>query len=113
MVCRIIFRLAQALAGSFNFQGRIQKTFYVLVDGKTTTGPRSINQGPGAAGQAAADANAVQPMETDGEPSAAPLQAPSGGQSLASKLSAKLANKRKATEPADLAGASDKTKSRR
>jgi len=36
-------RLAQALAGSFNFQGRIKKTFYVLADGKTTTGPRSAS----------------------------------------------------------------------
>jgi hypothetical protein len=34
------FRLAHALASSFNFQGRVKKTFYVLTDDKVGSGPR-------------------------------------------------------------------------
>ncbi len=34
------YRLAHALARSFNFQGRVHKIFYVLTDDKVGAGPR-------------------------------------------------------------------------
>ncbi len=99
MIAVFIIRLAQALASSFNFQGRVRKTFYVLSDDKVIVGGRRQ-----LSAQAPAGAESAQPMETD-SPDTAPstvTKAPSTStQSLAAKLSANLANKRKATEPPD------------
>ncbi len=57
---------------------------------------------------------AVQPMETDTAEAVAPVVSsqPSGAQTLAAKLSANLANKRKATEPPEQSGSNDKPKRR-
>jgi hypothetical protein len=107
--------LAQALASSFNFQGRVKKTFYLLSDDKVTVGSRArvTATAATAAEKDVAEKDAVQAMETDGDVAPVPAKAPSGAQSLAAKLSANLAAKRKASEPADQSGASDRTKPRR
>jgi len=107
------------LASSFNFQGKVKKTFFVLTDDKVGSGPRLR---PGALSQASAQnetgANEPQPMDTDtqdsheqsesaaaGHPiahsprqsgSKSPQAAPTP--SLASKLAAQ-AVKRKAADP--------------
>jgi hypothetical protein len=111
----MFFRLAQALASSFNFQGRVRKTFYVLSDDKVVTGLRRQPQPPKAA---TTETEEGQPMETDtpeatnqAAPNVAP-QTQSVAQTLAAKLSANLANKRKATEPPEQSGPSDKPKRR-
>jgi hypothetical protein len=105
-------RLAHALASSFNFQGRVKKTFFVLTDDKVGSGPRlrpqsllketdknpSTDKGP----------EPSQPMETDSEPTsdARPAQGPPKVLSL----SAKLAAKRKATDSADSADSVSKSR---
>ncbi len=84
----------------------------MLSDDKVVVGGRRQLQGS----QASKDADPIQPMETDA-PESAPNTAtkapPEGTKSLAAKLSANLANKRKATEPPEQSGGSDKSKSRR
>jgi hypothetical protein len=95
-----LVRLAHALASSFNFQGRVRKTFYVLTDDKVGAGPRlrpnslakESDKGPDQG------TDASQPMETD-QPTAPPVMS----------LSAKLAAKRKATDN----GAESASKARR
>jgi hypothetical protein len=112
--CFVFTRLAQALASSFNFQGRVRKTFYVLSDDKVIVGGRRQLQ----ASQAPANTDSSQPMDTDTSdpsdpgPTTAPKAAPAA-QTLAAKLSANLAMKRKATDPPDNPAGSDKSKSRR
>jgi hypothetical protein len=91
------YRLAHALAGSFNFQGRVKKIFHVLTDDKVGAGPRLRPQSlvkPISSDQA-------QPMETDTEQNeVAIIDTP--GASQKPTLSAKLAaHKRKAAEPTD------------
>ncbi len=105
------------LASSFNFQGKVKKTFYVLTDDKVGSGPRLR---PGALSQASSQnvTEANEPMDTDtqdsheqsnstaaGHPSAhspkqssskSPQAAPTP--SLASKLAAQSV-KRKAADP--------------
>ncbi len=97
------------LASSFNFQGRVRKTFFVLTDDKVGSGPRLR---PGTLSQAPADD--VQPMETDpGEQSGSaspkqssstspkPTQAAAPKTATATTLAAKLAAqsfKRKAAD---------------
>jgi hypothetical protein len=64
---------------------------------------------------AVAEADPSQPMETDASdpsPGTAP-KAAAAAQTLAAKLSANLALKRKATDPPDNTSGSDKSKSRR
>ncbi len=56
----IYFRLAHMLAGSFNFQGKVKKIFYVLSDDKIGSGPRLK---PGVLAQKPAVDET--PMETD------------------------------------------------
>jgi hypothetical protein len=94
--------MAHLLASSFNFQGRVKKTFYVLTDGKVGSGPRLR---PGSLSQEPTPEEA-QPMETDSteqstSSSKTPLKTPSKAtktSTLASKLAAQ-AVKRKATDP--------------
>ncbi len=75
----VAFRLAHALASSFNFQGRVLKTFYVLTDDKVGAGPRlrpqSLNKDSDKdQGTSSKESNvateASQPMETDAVESA-------------------------------------------
>jgi len=84
------------LAGAFNFQGRVRKTFYVLTDDKIGSGPRLK---PGVLAQKpVAESGDGAPMETDADsvedesppPAVTPM-------TLAAKLAAQ-SNKRKATE---------------
>ncbi len=56
----ISFRLAHLLAGSFNFQGKVKKIFYVLSDNKIGSGARLK---PGVLAQKPAVDET--PMETD------------------------------------------------
>ncbi len=95
-----LYRMAHLLASSFNFQGRVRKTFFVLTDDKVGSGPRLR---PGSLSQEPA-AEEVQPMETDHSEQSTSTQAqhktPSNGpktSTLASKLAAQ-AVKRKATD---------------
>ena len=102
----VTFRLAHALASSFNFQGRVLKTFYVLTDDKVGAGPRlrpqSLNKGSDkgqgtSSKEISVAAEASQPMETDTNESAgsqpvAVAPAGSGGLSLSAKLAAKRKN---------------------
>jgi hypothetical protein len=84
----------------------------MLSDDKVVAGLRQRPQ----TSQASAETDGGQPMETDSADTAAPVMAtqpPAGSQTLAAKLSANLAIKRKAAEPPDQSGASDRTKSRR
>jgi hypothetical protein len=103
-------RLAQALASSFNYQGRVRKTFYVLSDDKVVAGVRRTP----LASKSSTSTETVQPMETDTEPAVAPVvpSQPTGAPTLAAKLSASLANKWKATEPPEQSGSNDKPKRR-
>jgi hypothetical protein len=102
-------RLAQALASSFNYQGRVRKTFYVLSDDKVVAGVRRTP----LASKSSTSTETVQPMETDSEPTVAPVVPSQPSQpTLAAKLSASLANKRKATEPPEQSGSNDKPKRR-
>ncbi len=107
--CYCYFRLAQALASSFNFQGKVKKTFYVLSDDKVTLGPKV--RAPAAS--AATEKDVVQAMETDNDVAPNRVQQPAVQPSLAAKLSASLALKRKATEPADQSGSTDRSKAKR
>ncbi len=102
------------MASSFNFQGRVRKTFYLLSDDKVIAGFRRQPQTQ----KPAAEAEAGQPMETDTidttetvSPAVAPQPVP-GTQTLAAKLSASLAQKRKATDPPEQSGTNDKPKRR-
>jgi hypothetical protein len=98
----VLCRLAHALASSFNFQGRVKKTFYVLTDDKVGAGPqlrpnslakdsgKSANDSGKSVGQGTSrDTDTAQPMETD-PPTVLPVMS----------LSAKLAAKRKLNDGA-------------
>ncbi len=87
--------MAHALASSFNFQGRVKKTFYVLTDDKVRAGPllrpnslakdsgKSADDSGKSAGQGPSrDADTAQPMDTD-PPTVPPVM------SLSAKLAAK------------------------
>ncbi len=111
----MLLRLAQALASSFNFQGRVAKTFYVLSDDKVVTGLRRPPQSSKNNAKDASETETSQPMETDTPEAVAPVVATQpipGTQSLAAKLSANLAIKRKATDPPEQSGPADKPKRR-
>ncbi len=98
-----LFRLAHLLAGSFNFQGKVKKIFYVLSDDKIGSGARL------KPGILAKKPNTDEtPMDTDvvvvehaGD--VAEVQGPSGSARTIplQTLSQKLAAKRKATEQPD------------
>jgi hypothetical protein len=94
-------RLAHLLAGSFNFQGKVKKTFYVLSDDKIGSGARLK---PGIL--AKKPSNDETPMETDVVivAESEPVQGTSTGSARTAPLqtlSQKLAAKRKATESPD------------
>ncbi len=94
--------MAHLLAASFNFQGRVRRTFYVLTDDKVGSGPRLR---PGSLSKEPA-LEEVQPMET--EPTEPTKQStssntqpkPSSQATLAAKLAAQ-ALKRKASDQPD------------
>jgi hypothetical protein len=79
-----LHRMAHLLASSFNFQGRVKKTFYVLTDDKVGSGPRlrpgTLSQGP--------PVEEVQPMETEQSE-----QTEQSGQSTSSNTSRKMPSK--------------------
>ncbi len=90
----------------------MKKTFYLLSDDKVTAGQRARSMAATAtADKDVTEKDVEQAMETDSDVAPVPTKAPA--QSLAAKLSASLAAKRKASEPADQSGASDRTKPRR
>jgi hypothetical protein len=98
-------RLAHALASSFNFQGRVKKTFYVLTDDKVGSGPRLRPQAlaKDQSKDQNKDAEPANSMEVD-TPAVTPAAdpAPSGSSnSVGMTLSAKLAAKRKASDAVD------------
>jgi len=103
----IVFcRLAHALARSFNFQGRVNKIFYVLKDDKVGSGPRlqpqSLLKPPTVdltdeSTDMDVDISTVQP-ESAGETSQAAKPTQPSSQTPSAKLAA-LATKRKASEP--------------
>jgi hypothetical protein len=68
LMCVFVFlpcSKAYLLAGSFNFQGRVKKTFFVLTDDKIGSGPRLK---PGVlALKPAPESIDSSPMETDAE----------------------------------------------
>jgi hypothetical protein len=87
-------RLAHALASSFNFQGRVKKTFYVLTDNKVGAGPRlrpnSLAKEPSKDSEPAMEVDATDATDaTASQPPDNPT-APVG-----MTLSTKLAAKRK------------------
>jgi len=95
--------LAHLLAGSFNFQGKVKKTFHVLSDDKIGSGARLR---PGILSKKLG--NDETPMETDvvivAESESQPVQGTSTGSARTlplQTLSQKLAAKRKATENPD------------
>jgi hypothetical protein len=92
----LFVRLAHALASSFNFQGRVRKTFFVLTDDKVGAGPRLRPQ----ALLKPAETDPAQPMEIDGSTSqpVPTSRQPAPELTLAAKLAAA---KRKASEAAD------------
>ncbi len=109
------------LASSFNFQGKVKKTFFVLTDDKVGSGPRLR---PGALSQAPTEADESQPMDTDSQdkttsadPIRIPSPKPSGSgspkppstPSLASKLAAQ-AVKRKAADPPNIPASKQRQK---
>jgi hypothetical protein len=86
----------------------------VLSDDKVVTGLRRQPQSSQSS-KSAPEAEASQPMETDATEAVAPVvasQPTPGTQTLAAKLSANLAQKRKATDPPDQSGPTDKPKRR-
>ncbi len=92
--------MAHLLAGSFNFQGKVKKTFYVLSDDKIGSGARLK---PGVL--AKKPSNDETPMETDivivAESETVQGTSTGGGSARTAplmSLSQKLAAKRKATE---------------
>jgi len=114
--------LAHALAWSFNFQGRVNKIFYVLTDDKVGAGPRlqpqsllkpatiDLTTDEAAGTDMDVDIVAVQPEASEGTPGEAtksPRHTQTTGEASkvpkpqqASTPSAKLAAlKRKAAEP--------------
>jgi hypothetical protein len=109
-----LFRLAHALASSFNFQGRVKKTFFVLTDDKVGAGPclrpQALLKESGKDQTTDKDqtADKDQPMETDGDAAGnnPPVQEPPKVMSL----SAKLAAKRKNTDTADSASSASKNR---
>jgi hypothetical protein len=98
--------MAHLLASSFNFQGKVKKTFFVLTDDKVGSGPRLrpgvLSQGPTEGAQPTA--KEVQPMETDHTEQSTSSQLSNKTPSKATKtptLASKLAAqavKRKATD---------------
>ncbi len=94
--------MAHLLAGSFNFQGKVKKMFYVLSDDKIGSGARLR---PGILAEKKAFAE-DSPMETDVEivSESEAVQGTSSGSARTvplQTLSQKLANKRKAAENSD------------
>ncbi len=113
-----VFRLAHLLAGSFNFQGKVKRTFYVLSDDKVGSGARLK---PGVLAQKPVDVNVDQsPMETDvvivDQGISEAVQGTSTGSARTipmQTLSQKLAAKRKATDTPDShASAANRQKTR-
>ncbi len=94
-------RLAHLLAGSFNFQGKVKKTFYVLSDDKIGSGARL------KPGILAKKPSTDEAMDTDVvvvETGPATEQSTSSGSARTAPLqtlSQKLALKRKAAEGTD------------
>ncbi len=82
----------------------------MLSDDKVVTG---VRRAP-LASKSSTSTETIQPMETDTEEAVPPVvpSQPSGVPTLAAKLSASLANKRKATEPPEQSGSNDKPKRR-
>ncbi len=85
------------MAGAFNFQGKVKKTFYILTDDKIGSGPR-LKPGVLSKKPPAEKQDDDPPMEIDAhaEDSAAPDPAPAK-LTLAAKLAAQ-SHKRKANE---------------
>jgi hypothetical protein len=105
-------RLAHLLAGSFNFQGKVKKIFYVLSDDKIGSGARLK---PGILAQKPAVDET--PMETDvvvvEQSSSTPQQGTSTGSARTiplQTLSQKLAAKRKSDSESYASAAKQKTK---
>ncbi len=104
--------MAHLLAGSFNFQGKVKKTFYVLSDDKIGSGAR-LRPGVLAEKKSVVDET---PMETDVE-IVAETEAVQGTSSGSARtvplqtLSQKLAAKRKASDNSD-AGAASRQKTK-
>jgi len=111
------------LASSFNFQGKVKKTFFVLTDDKVGSGPR-LRPGALSQAQAPTEADEPQPMDTDSQdkstsadPISIPSPKPSGSgspkppstPSLASKLAAQ-AVKRKAADPPNIPASKQRQK---
>jgi hypothetical protein len=95
-------RMAHLLAGSFNFQGKVKKMFYVLSDDKIGSGAR-LRPGILAEKKAVVEES---PMETDVEiiAESEAVQGTSHGSARTAPLqtlSQKLAAKRKASENSD------------
>ncbi len=84
----------------------MKKTLFVLSDDKVVVGPRVRAQ----AATSSAKKDVPEAMDTD---NVTPAPKPANPQSLAAKLSANLALKRKASEPADQTVATDKSRPRR
>ncbi len=89
----------------------------MLSDDKVVAGVRRpLQQSQASKSSSETETEAGQPMETDTtEATTAPTvppQPPTATQTLAAKLSANLANKRKATEHPEQSGQSDKPKRR-
>jgi hypothetical protein len=121
----VLDRLAHMLASSFNFQGKVKKTFFVLTDDKVGSGPR-LRPGALSQAQAPVEVDEPQPMDTDSQdksssastdPVNTPSPKPSGSgspkppstPSLASKLAAQ-AVKRKAADPPNLPASKQRQK---
>jgi len=88
-------RKAYLLAGAFNFQGRVKKTFYVLTDDKIGSGPR-LKPGVLSKKPAAEKQDSDSTMETDASAEDVATQQPAPV-TLAAKLAAQ-SSKRKADE---------------
>ncbi len=88
-------RKAYLLAGAFNFQGRVRKTFYVLTDDKIRSGPR-LKPGVLSKKPATEKQDSDSPMETDADAEDVAPKHPAP-MTLASKLAAQ-SSKRKADE---------------
>ncbi len=104
-------RLAHLLAGSFNFQGKVKKIFYVLSDDKIGSGARLK---PGILAKKPSQDEAMDTDVVVVETDKAEEQSTSSGSARTvplQTLSQKLAAKRKAAESADsYAGAANRHK---
>jgi hypothetical protein len=89
--------MAHALASSFNFQGRVKKTFYVLTDDKVGAGPRlrpqallkDASTGGESSSSQAESMDQSAPNGTVSKPASKPAPESSKGLSLSAKLAAK------------------------